>query len=183
MRLDQSEKPKSRYNILKIRAERKVSHSRRILGREENHICTQSLVSDILKGFVKIEIDCLPPPPGDESGRSHILSPEGQETLEVAKSLFKALVRNISDGSVTFEVLLLVHNHQNTFLELLNTTCGVEKNDAERSMAKRIEEIEEFCAIKENVGTFIGMCAMISPGEFCRIISPITPEPFLCCPY
>ena len=112
---------------------------------------------------------------GDESGRSHILLPKGQETLVLAKSLFNALVRNISDGSVTVEVLLLVQNHQKTFVELLKTISGVERNDAERSMAKRIEEIEEFRAVKENLGTFIGMCNLISPGEFWRIISPLMP--------
>ena len=105
---------------------------------------------------------------GDESGRSHILLPKGRETLVLAKSLFNALVRDISDGSVTVEVLLLVHNHQKTFLELLKTTSGVERDDAERSMARRIEEIEEFRAVKENLGTFIGMCDVsrqVSPGE------------------
>ena len=112
---------------------------------------------------------------GDESGRSDILLQKGQETLVLAKSLFDALVRNISDGSVTVEVLLLVHDHQKTFLELLKTTSGVERNDAERNMVKRIEEIEEFRVVKENVGTFIGMCDVISPGELWRIISPLMP--------
>ena len=120
---------------------------------------------------------------GDESGRSHILLPKGRETLVLAKSLFNALVRDISDGSVTVEVLLLVHNHQKTFLELLKTTSGVERDDAERSMTRRIEEIEEFRAVKENLGTFIGMCDVISPGESWRIISPLMPYTFIFCPF
>ncbi|PFX19442.1 E3 ubiquitin-protein ligase RNF213 [Stylophora pistillata] len=100
---------------------------------------------------------------GEESGRSHILLPEGQETLWLAKSLLDALVGDISDGSVTVEVLSLVQNHEKAFLDLLKTTSGVEKNDAECSLAKRIEELEEFRAVMENVGTFIGMCEVISP--------------------
>ena len=102
---------------------------------------------------------------GDESGRGRILSPEGQETLILAKSLLDALVRVISDGSVTVEVLILLQKYEQTFLELLKTTT-TEKKDSELSLARRIEEIEEFRAVKENVVTFIGMCDVIQPGEF-----------------
>ena len=102
---------------------------------------------------------------GDESGRGHILSPEGQETLLLSKSLLDALVRVITVGSVTVEVLLLLQKFKQTFLELLTTATGVEKEDAELSLAHRIEEIEEFHAVKENLLTFIGMCDVIQPGK------------------
>lgn len=103
---------------------------------------------------------------GDESGRGHILSPEGQETLFLAKSLLDALVRVISDGSVRVQVLLLLQKYKETFLELLKTTSA-EKKDAELSLAHRIEEIEEFHTVKQNVVTFIAMCDVIQPGRRC----------------
>ena len=105
---------------------------------------------------------------GDESGRSGILSPGGQEKLFQAKSLLDALVRIMSDGSVTVEVLLLVQKHKATFLELLETASGVDKNDAELSLVQRLEEIEEFYTVRENVGRFIAMCDVVPPGELRR---------------
>ena len=72
------------------------------------------------------------------------------------------------DGSVTVEVLLLVQKHKATFLELLETASGVDKNDAEPSVVQRIEEIEEFYTVRENVGRFIAMCDVVPPGELRR---------------
>ena len=85
-----------------------------------------------------------------------------------AKSLLDALVRIMSDGSVTVEVLLLVQKHKATFLELLETASGVDKNDAELSLVQRIKEIEEFYTVRENVGRFIAMCDVVPPGELRR---------------
>ena len=105
---------------------------------------------------------------GDESGRSGILTPAGQEKLFQAKSLLDALIRIMLDGSVTVEVLLLVQKHKATFLELLETASGVDNNDAELSVVQRIEEIEEFYTVRENVGRFIAMCDVVPPGELRR---------------
>ena len=99
----------------------------------------------------------------DKSGSS-ILSDDCKETLFLAKSLLDALVRVISDGSVTFQVLLLLQRHKETFLELLMTSAA-EVKDAELSLAHRLEEIQEFFVVKENLGTFIGMCDVIQPGK------------------
>ena len=101
---------------------------------------------------------------GDESGRGGILSDDCKETLFLAKSLLEALVRVISDGSVTFQVLLLLQRHKETFLELLKTSAA-EIKDIELSLAHRLEEIQEFFEVKENLGKFIGMCDVIQPGE------------------
>ena len=101
---------------------------------------------------------------GDESGRGGILSDDCKETLFLAKSLLEALVRVISDGSVTFQVLLLLQRHKETFLELLKTSAA-EIKDAEISLDHRLEEIQEFLEVKKNLGTFIGMCDVIQPGE------------------
>ena len=112
---------------------------------------------------------------GDESGRGGILSLAGQEKLLLAKSLLDALVRIMSDGSVTVEVLLLVQKHKARFLELLKTTSGVEKNDVELSLVQRIEEIEEFHTVREYVERFITMCDVVPPGELRRGICFFNP--------
>ena len=83
---------------------------------------------------------------GDESGRGGILSDDCKETLFLAKSLLEALVRVISDGSVTFQVLLLLQRHKETFLELLKTGAAEIK---ELSLDHRLEEIQEFLEVKK----------------------------------
>ncbi|XP_022806308.1 E3 ubiquitin-protein ligase rnf213-alpha-like [Stylophora pistillata] len=108
---------------------------------------------------------------GNESGRRDILSIAGQERLSQAKLLLDALVRVMSDGSVTVEILLLVQKHETTFLELLKTTSGVEKNDATLSLAHRIEEIKEFRTVRENVGRFIALCDVVPPVDLSHLRS------------
>ncbi len=86
----------------------------------------------------------------------------------MAKSLLDALIRVISDATVTVEILLLLQKYKQKFLELLMATTPVgdaTKEDIERSLAKRIEEIEEFQAEKVKVVSFIRMCDLIKPGE------------------
>lgn len=112
---------------------------------------------------------------GDESGRGGILSPEGQETLSMAKSLLEALAKAILDASVTVEILLLLKKYQQRFLELLTTSSPVAdegggvkmptKDETEQSLTDRIEELEKFQAVQEKVLTFTRMCDLIQPGE------------------
>ena len=119
---------------------------------------------------------------GDDSGRGGILMAEGQETLFMAKSLLEALVRAITDASVTIEVLLLLKNYKQGFLELLKTTSPVinesgsskmlSKEEIEQSLTERIEEVEEFQAAKVKVSSFIRMCDVIQPGGILRPFYP-----------
>ena len=112
---------------------------------------------------------------GDKSGRGSILTLEGQETLSMAKSLLEALVRVISDASVTVEILLLLQNYKQRFLELMKTTVPVvneeestniaRMEETERSLNERIKEMEEFQAAKVKVSSFTRMCDLIKPGE------------------
>ena len=81
----------------------------------------------------------------------------------------------MSDGSVTVEVLLLVQKHKARFLELLKTTSGAEKNDAELSLVQRIGEIKEFHTVRETVGRFIAMCDVFPLGELLRGIRFFNP--------
>ena len=107
---------------------------------------------------------------------------EGQETLFMAKSLLEALVRAITDASVTIEVLLLLKNYKQGFLELLKTTSPVisesgsskmlSKEEIEQSLTERIEEVEEFQAAKVKVSSFIRMCDVIQPGGILRPFYP-----------
>lgn len=111
--------------------------------------------------------------PGDESGRGSILTDEGEETLLMAKSVLTAIVESISSATVTVEILVLLKEYKEKFLELLKTTSSITKKgpnsdtklEAERRLAERIEEFEEFKAVKVKVVSFVNMCDLILPGE------------------
>lgn len=110
---------------------------------------------------------------GDGSGRGSILTPEGQQTLSMAKSVLSALVEGISNASVTFEVLQCLRKYKQRFLDLLKVDSTITKEgtkvdlkvESEKSLHDRIEEIQEFLAVKKKTLSFIDMCDLIKPGE------------------
>ena len=91
----------------------------------------------------------------------------------MAQSVLTALVESISNASVIVEILLLVRKHRTKFLELLKTTFSTAKEgtdansreEGEKLLDERIEEIEEFQAVKVQVMSFVNMCDLIWPGE------------------
>ena len=102
------------------------------------------------------------------------MTDDGQETLSMAQSVLTALVASISDASVSVEILVLLQNYRDKFLELLlKTTCpsakeGTEANarqEGEKILDERIEEIKEFQVVKEKIVSFVNMCDLIWPGE------------------
>lgn len=97
----------------------------------------------------------------------------------MAKSLLEALIEMISNASVTFEILILLRSFKERFLELVKTTTPMvnaseqggqvaTKEEIEESLNERIEEIEEFQAVKVRVLSFARMCDLIQPGEICK---------------
>jgi len=105
---------------------------------------------------------------GDESERGSILTPDGQETLFLAKSLLTALVQRISDASITVAILEILKRNKDRFLELLeadSSTHITQTKEAERSLNDRIGEIQEFQDLKTKLLSFIHMCELIPPGE------------------
>ena len=115
---------------------------------------------------------------GDGSERGAILTDEGQETLSMAKSLLEALINDISNASVTVEILLLLKDFKQKFVELVKTTTPVVTEEEGRKIAtnerieqilnERIEEIDEFQAVKVRVLSFARMCDLIPPGKICK---------------
>lgn len=112
---------------------------------------------------------------GDGSGRGAILTGGGQETLSMAKSLLEALVEVLLNASITFEILLLLQEFKQRFLELVKISVLMvnyeegrrvaTKEKIEQTLNERIEEIGEFQAFKARVLSFTAMCHLIQPGE------------------
>lgn len=97
----------------------------------------------------------------------------------MAKSMLEALVKVISNASVTVEILIILRSFKERFLELVKTTTPVvnvseqggqfaTKEEIEESLNERIEEMEEFQAVKARVLSFAWMCDLIQPGEICK---------------
>lgn len=96
----------------------------------------------------------------------------------MAKSLLEALIYDISNASVTVKVLLLLKNFKHKFLELVKTTTPLVKGEEGREIAKnerikqilndRIEEIDEFQAVRVRLLSFAWMCDLIQPGKICK---------------
>ena len=91
----------------------------------------------------------------------------------MAQSVLSALVESIANASVIFEILVLLRKYRTKFLELFKTTFSTAKEGTEAStmekgeklLDERIEEIEEFQAVKLKVVSFVNMCDLIWPGE------------------
>ncbi|KAK2553290.1 E3 ubiquitin-protein ligase rnf213-alpha [Acropora cervicornis] len=103
---------------------------------------------------------------GDESERGTILTPDGQETLSLAKSLLTALVQRISDSSITVATLEILKKYKDRFLELLEADSSIHNKrtkEAERSLNDRIREIQEFQDLRKKLLSFIHLCELIQP--------------------
>ena len=93
----------------------------------------------------------------------------------MAKSLLEALIKRISNATVTFEILLLLQNFEQKFLELVKATKTVviemegredaTKEKIEQILNERIEETKEFQVVRGRVLSFTSMCGWIKPGE------------------
>ena len=97
-----------------------------------------------------------------------MLTPDGQETLFLAKSLLMALVQRISDASITVANLEILRKNKDRFLELLeadSSTHDSKTKETERSLNERIGEIQEFEDLRAKLSSFIHMCQLIQPGE------------------
>lgn len=120
-------------------------------------------------GSYPLNLGCFCFKIGDESGRGCILTRDGQATLFQAKSLLTALVKRISNASITVKILELLHNYKDRFLQLLEAGSSAHDMEAtretERSLNERIREMQEFQELKTKVSYFIRMCEIISPGE------------------
>lgn len=101
------------------------------------------------------------------------MTAEGQATLSMAQSLLTALVERISNASVTVEILKLLMKYRQRFLELLKADSNVTSEETkarvilegEKRLNDRIEEIQQFEAVKKKTLSFINMCDLIKPGE------------------
>ncbi|PFX29705.1 E3 ubiquitin-protein ligase RNF213 [Stylophora pistillata] len=100
---------------------------------------------------------------GVESNCRSVLKEDGQEILMLAISSFEAAVNTLKDGSVEFQMLLVIRDNSDQFVELYKL---INKEESKiflfrQILRQRCEELKAFQDERDKVTSFIRMCALI----------------------
>ena len=95
-----------------------------------------------------------------------MLKEDGQEILMLAISSFEAAVNTLKDGSVEFQMLVVIRDNSERFVKLY------ELNNKEESkiyllrqiLRQRCEELKAFQDERDKVTSFVKMCSLIKQG-------------------
>lgn len=103
---------------------------------------------------------------GRESDYRRVLKPDGQEILMLALSSLEAAVAFLKNGSIEFQILVLISDHSERFL-LLCEQIGKEneKPTLKQLLDQRCIELTAFQKEREKVSSFIRMCSFIKQGS------------------
>ena len=96
-----------------------------------------------------------------------MLKEDGQEILMLAISSFEAAVNNLKDGSVEFQMLLVIRDNSERFVELYEL---INKDESKifllvQILRQRCEELKAFQDEREKVTSFVRMCSLIKQGN------------------
>ncbi|XP_078381354.1 E3 ubiquitin-protein ligase rnf213-alpha-like isoform X3 [Oculina patagonica] len=100
---------------------------------------------------------------GRESDYRRVLKEDGQEILMKAISSLEAAVGSLKDGTIEFQMLILLHDYSERFLAL----CGhISKEEGKLSLLRqllhqRCVELTAFQEERDKVSIFIRMCSLI----------------------
>lgn len=103
---------------------------------------------------------------GVESNCRKVLKEDGQEILMLAISSFEAAVNNLKDGSVEFQMLLIIRDNSERFVELYELIDEEESNIflLRQILRQRCEELKAFQDERNKVTSFVRMCSLIKQG-------------------
>lgn len=104
---------------------------------------------------------------GRESDFRKMLKPEGQELLMLAISSLEAAERSLNNGTIEYQMLILLRDRSEIFLALF------EQNNKEKGkipllkqlLDQRCIELAAFKKERDKVSTFIRMCSLIKKGN------------------
>lgn len=101
-----------------------------------------------------------------ESNCRSVLKEDGQEILMLAISSFEAAVNNLKDGSVEFQMLLIIRDNSERFVELYELIDEEESNIflLRQILRQRCEELKAFQDERNKVTSFVRMCSLIKQG-------------------
>lgn len=85
-----------------------------------------------------------------------------------ALSSIEAAVTYLKDGSITFQILTLIRDHSERFLELCGQIEQITKEKSkeylEQLLNQRISEVTAFQDQRDKVTSFVRTCALIKQG-------------------
>lgn len=101
-----------------------------------------------------------------ESNCRSVLKEDGQEILMLAISSFEAAVNNLKDGSVEFQMLLIIRDNSERFVELYELINEEESKIflLGQILRQRCEELKAFQDERNKVTSFVMMCSLIKQG-------------------
>lgn len=96
-----------------------------------------------------------------------MLKEDGQEILMLAISSFEAAVNTLKDGSVEFQMLLVIWDSSKRFVELYEL---INKEEREifllgQILHQRGEELKTFQDERDKVTSFVRMCSLLKQGN------------------
>ena len=101
------------------------------------------------------------------SDSRRVLKPDGQAIFMIALTSLEAAVGSLKDGSIEFQILLLIHEHVEQFLLLCDQSNigGSEQSRLKQLLNQRFIELKTFEEEREDVFSFIKMCSVIKQGN------------------
>ncbi len=99
--------------------------------------------------------------------RDRVLKPDGQEILMLAISSLEAAVGSLKDGTIEFQMLIILKEHSDRFLALCE---HITKEEGKLSLLRqllhqRCIELTAFQEERDKVSVFIRMCSLIKQGN------------------
>ena len=105
------------------------------------------------------------------------LKPDGQEILVMALTSLEDAMRTLKDGTIQYQLLMLIRDNSDRFLEL-SQEINKEGNELpvlRQSLDQRLTELRAFEVERDQVFGLIGMCALIKGGNSFIIWLWVTP--------
>ena len=117
---------------------------------------------------------------GRGSDYVRVLKPDGQEILVMALSSLEDAVRTMKDGTIQYQLLMLISDNLDRFLELSQEIIKEGTTDAElrQNLDQRLVELSAFEVERDQVVGLIEMCNLIKRGNCFITWLRVTPPLF-----
>ena len=109
-----------------------------------------------------------------------VLKDDGREILGLALSSIEGAVRTLKDGTIQCQLLMLIRDNCNRFLELSQEIIeeGPENAELRQNLDQRLAELSAFEVERDQVVGLIEMCNLIKGGNCFITWLPVTPPLF-----
>ena len=109
--------------------------------------------------------------PGQGLDYKGVLKPDGREIMTMALTSLKDAMCNLKDGSIECQLLMLIRDNLDRFLELSQEIIkeGTKNSELRQNLDQRLAELSAFEDERDQVVGLIEMCNLIKGGN-CLII-------------